>query len=72
MNNSFSVERAASYFTVTGVSKQVLFSLIIYYLTRLNVFFHGLCDSFLLYHCHRLVNKLPVILLLLCYTFVSP
>ena len=39
MNNSFSVERAASYFTVTGVSKQVLFPLIVYYLTRLNVFF---------------------------------
>ena len=39
INNSFSVERATSYFTVTGVSKQVLFLLIIYYLTRLNVFF---------------------------------
>ena len=39
-NNSFSVEQAISYFTVTGASKQVLlFSLIIFY--------HGLRVSFL-------------------------
>ena len=47
--NSFSVEQAISYFTVTGVSKQVLlFSLIIYYLrsAKCKCFFHGLCDSF--------------------------
>ena len=39
VHNSFSVERATSYFTVTGVSKQVSFPLIIYYLTRLDVIF---------------------------------
>ena len=72
------MERATGYFTVTGVSKQVLFPLIIYYLTTLNVFFTAYAIVFFYTitgahdNCHRLVNKLPVILLLLCYTFVSP
>ena len=38
-NNSFSVEQAISYFTVTGVSKQVLlFPLIIFYLRSAKCF----------------------------------
>ena len=49
INNSFSVEQAFSYFTVTGVSKQVLlFALIIFYLQSAKCFFfHRLSDSFL-------------------------
>ena len=50
VNNSFSVEQVSiTYFTVTGVSKQVLlFALIIFYLRSANFFFRGLCrDSFL-------------------------
>ena len=40
INNSFSVEQAFSYFTVTGVSKQVLlFALIIFYLRSAKCFF---------------------------------
>ena len=62
INNSFSVEQAISYFTVTGVSKEVLLcALIIFYLQPAECFFHGLCDSFHWYNCHRLMNKLPVI-----------
>ena len=61
INNSYSVAQAISYFTVTGVSNQVLlFALIIFYIRSAKYFFHGLCDSFLQYNCHRLVNKLPV------------
>ena len=48
INNSFSVEQAISYFTVTGVSKQVLlFALIIFYLRSAKCVFHGVRDSFL-------------------------
>ena len=48
INNSFSVEKAISHFTVTGVSNQVLFfALIIFYIRSAKYFFHGLCDSFL-------------------------
>ena len=50
INNSFSVEQAFSYFTVTGVSKQVLlFALIIFYLRSAKCFLisHGLSNSFL-------------------------
>ena len=61
INNSFFVEQAMSYFTVTGVSNQVLlFALIIFYIRSAKSLFHRLCDSFLSYNCHRLVNKLPV------------
>ena len=42
------VEQAISYFTVIGVSKQLLlFSLTIDYLRSAKCFFHGLCDTFL-------------------------
>ena len=48
IHNSFSVEQTISYFTVTGVSKQVLlFALIIFYLRSAKCFFHGLRDRFL-------------------------
>ena len=48
IHNSFSVEQTISYFTVTGVSKQVLlFALIIFYLRSAKCFFHGLRESFL-------------------------
>ena len=40
INNSFSVEQAINYFTVTGVSKQVLlFALIIFHLRSAKCFF---------------------------------
>ena len=69
INNSFSVEQAISYFAVTGVSKQVLFfALIIFHLRSAKCFFHGLRDRFLSYNCHRLMNKLPVIQLLIFHT----
>ena len=42
INDSFSVEQAISYFTVTGVSKQVLLVCIHHLLSRV-----GLHDSFL-------------------------
>ena len=51
---------------------KLLFALIIDYLRSAKCFFHGLCDTFLYYNCHRLVNKIPIILLLLYYTFDSP
>ena len=61
INNSFSVEQAISYFAVTGVSKQVLFSaLLIFHLRSAKRFFHGLRDRFLSYNCHRLMYQLPV------------
>ena len=42
------VEQAISYFTVIGVSKQLLlFSLIIDYLRSAKCIFHDLCDTFL-------------------------
>ena len=42
------VEQTISYFTVIGVSKQLLlFALIIDYLRSAKCFFHGLCDTFL-------------------------
>ena len=45
---SFSAEKAISYFTVTGDSKQaLLLALIIFYLQSAKCFFHGLLDSFL-------------------------
>ena len=48
INNSFFVAQAISYFTVTGVSNQVLlFALIIFYIRSAKYFFHSLCDSFL-------------------------
>ena len=48
INNSFSVKQAISYFTVTGVSKQVLFfALIIFYLRSVKKRFYGLHESFL-------------------------
>ena len=47
INNSFSVEQAISYFTVTGVSKQVLlFGLIICFFSRLNAFFTAYAIAF--------------------------
>ena len=48
INNSFSVEQTISYFTVTGVSKQVLlFALIVFFLRSAKCCFHGLRDNFL-------------------------
>ena len=72
INNSFSVQKAISYFLQLPVFQQeLLFTLIVFYLRSCKCFFHGLCDSFLKsethnefllkYNCHRLVNKLPVI-----------
>ena len=47
INNSFSVKQAISYFTVTGVSKQVLFfALIIFYLRSLKKRFSWLTRKF--------------------------
>ena len=48
INKSTTFEQAISYFTVTGVSKQVLlFAVIIFHLWSAKCFFHGLRDSFL-------------------------
>ena len=48
INNGFSVEQAISYFSVTGVSKQVLlFGLIIFHLRLAKCFLHDLRDRFL-------------------------
>ena len=47
INNSFSVKQAISYFTVTGVSKQVLlFALIIFYLRSVKMLFSWLTRKF--------------------------
>ena len=47
INNSFSVKQAISYFTVTGVSKQVLFfALIIFYLRSVKKRFSWLTRKF--------------------------
>ena len=45
-NNSFSVEQAISYFTVTGVSKQVLLFAFIFYLRSAKCFFSWLKRKF--------------------------
>ena len=55
--NSFSVEQPISYFA----EQVLLFALIIFHLRSAKCFFHGLCDRFLSYNCHRLMTKLPVI-----------
>ena len=48
IDNSFSVEKAISYFTVTGVSKQVFIVCIDHLLLQTaKCFSHGLRDSFL-------------------------
>ena len=41
MINSFSVEQAIKYFTVIGVSKQVLFTVTTFYVRSAKCFFHG-------------------------------
>ena len=60
INNSFSVEQAFSYFTVTGVSKQVLlFALIIFYLRSAKCFFF--LTAYPIVFFNTVVTKLLVI-----------
>ena len=70
INNSFSVKQAISYFTVTGVSKQVLlFALIIFYLRSVKMLFSWLTRKFSLIqlssaHEYRVARNFCVSLIL--------